>query len=162
MNSDRRIARITSGKKIIRSFLTAVFLFTAVTSCSSQKAVLKEIPIIRDGEVIAVVKAEIARTKEEQSLGLMYRNDLPDGQGMLFIYEKDQIMSFWMKNTNIPLSIAFISYDGRIIDIKNMYPHDETSVTSSRSVRFALEVPQGWFSRAGIKEGDIVVINNEE
>jgi uncharacterized membrane protein (UPF0127 family) len=75
---------------------------------------------------------------------------------MLFVYDSDQIMSFWMKNTNIPLSIAFIAFDGRIIEIKDMYPHDENSVLSSRSVRYALEVPQGWFLRAGIIPGDVV------
>ena len=76
------------------------------------------------------------------------------------IYERDEVLSFWMKNTYIPLSIAFITYEGRIIEIKDMYPHIEISVTSSRSVRYALEVPQGWFSKTGIREGDIVVMSN--
>jgi uncharacterized membrane protein (UPF0127 family) len=104
------------------------------------------------------VKAEIARTDEERNTGLMYRKKLPDGEGMLFVYERDQIMSFWMKNTYIPLSIAFITSDGRIIEIKDMYPHDETSVLSSRSARYALEVPQNWFSRVGVQLGDILKI----
>jgi uncharacterized membrane protein (UPF0127 family) len=65
-----------------------------------------------------------------------------------------------MKNTIIPLSIAFIASDGRIIDIKDMRPNDLNAVKSSRSVRYALEVPQGWFGRAGVKPGDIVIIEN--
>jgi uncharacterized membrane protein (UPF0127 family) len=65
-------------------------------------------------------------------------------------------MSFWMKNTLIPLSIAFIATDGRIIEIKDMEPLNLSPVQSSRSVRYALEVPQGWFSRAGIGVGDII------
>jgi len=88
----------------------------------------------------------------------MFRKKLPDGEGMLFVFEADQVLSFWMKNTSIPLSIAFIAHDGKIIDIKDMYPHDTSSVVSSRSARYALEVPQGWFSRVGVRTGDVVKI----
>jgi len=102
------------------------------------------------------LEVELARTETERNTGLMYRTKLEDGKGMLFIFEKDNILSFWMKNTLIPLSIAYISYDGTIIDIKNMYPHDISPVHSSRSARYALEVPQGWFAKAGVKAGDKV------
>jgi len=138
-------------------FFSLIFIFF---SCAAQKLPVKDIPIERDGQVLAVVKAEIASTPEDRSAGLMYRKSLKDGSGMLFVFEKDQILSFWMKNTLIPLSIAYIASDGRIIDIKDMYPRNETSVTSSRSVRYALEVPQGWFSRAGVQAGDIVRVSN--
>ncbi|MDR2702618.1 MAG: DUF192 domain-containing protein [Spirochaetaceae bacterium] len=99
---------------------------------------------------------ELARTETQRNTGLMYRTELEDGKGMLFIFERDQVLSFWMKNTFIPLSIAYISYDGTIIDIRNMYPHDTSSVHSSRSVRYALEVPQGWFAKTGINAGNKV------
>ena len=131
------------------------FLF----SCNPQKLAVQQLPIEREGQKIAVVKAEIAKTKEERSQGLMYRKSLPDGKGMLFVFERDEILTFWMKNTYIPLSIAYIASDGRIIDIKDMYPNDVSPVVSSRSVRYALEVPQGWFSRAGIRTGDIVKVD---
>jgi len=138
-------------------FLLLCFNFL---SCSAKNLPVQEIQIEREGRVIATLKAEIARTSEEQAQGLMYRKELPDGEGMLFVYTRDDILSFWMRNTYIPLSIAYIASDGRIIDIRNMFPLDENTVTSTRSVRYALEVPQGWFSRSGVKEGDIVVINN--
>jgi len=144
--------------RVLRVFLFLVIIFV---SCSSQKLAVREIPIERDGQRIAVVKAEIARTQEEHTQGLMYRKELPDGEGMLFVYERDQVLSFWMKNTFIPLSIAYITSDGRIVEIRDMYPHDESSVTSGRSVRYALEVPQNWFSRAGVRLGDIVTIDLE-
>jgi uncharacterized membrane protein (UPF0127 family) len=131
------------------------FIFAA---CFSQKLPVQDISIEREGIEVALVMAEIARTPEERNKGLMFRKSLPEGEGMFFIFERDDILSFWMKNTSIPLSIAFIAYDGRIIDIKDMYPHDENSVHSSRSARFALEVPQGWFSRAGVQSGDVVKI----
>jgi hypothetical protein len=142
-----------------KQFLAVILCSFLLLSCSSQKLTVRELSIERDGQVIATVKAEIARTQEEKEQGLMYRKELPDGEGMFFIFDRDQVLSFWMKNTYIPLSIAYISYDGTIIDIKDMYPHDTNSVRSSRSVRYALEVPQGWFDRAGVREGDRVVIN---
>jgi uncharacterized membrane protein (UPF0127 family) len=102
------------------------------------------------------VSAEIARTESERSKGLMFRRELADGKGMLFVFERDQILSFWMKNTLIPLSIAYIAWNGRIIEILDMEPGDLRSVTSSRSARYALEVPQGWFDRAGVRPGDFL------
>ena len=139
-----------------KRFLKLFPVFICLLACTSNKLTVKELSIERDGRPVGAIKAEIAITNDEKSAGLMYREKLPDGEGMLFVYERDQIMSFWMQNTLIPLSIAFIASDGRIIEIKDMYPHDENSVKSSRSVRYALEVPQGWFSRAGIMPGDIV------
>jgi uncharacterized membrane protein (UPF0127 family) len=106
-----------------------------------------------DGGTSAVT-AELARTDEQKMRGLMFRKTLADGNGMLFVYEYDHIMSFWMKNTLVPLSIAFISRDGLIIDILDMEPLSTRPIRSSRSVRYALEVPQGWFARQGILEGD--------
>ncbi|MDR2758975.1 MAG: DUF192 domain-containing protein [Spirochaetaceae bacterium] len=100
------------------------------------------------------IQAEIARTEAERARGLMHRTALPNGEGMLFVFERDQILSFWMKDTLIPLSIAFISYDGRILEIYDMQPRDLSSIHSSRSARYALEVPQGWFERTGIRVGD--------
>jgi len=141
------------------SWLISVFFLCFILSCSSQKLTVQELPIERDGIEIVVVKVEIAQTEEERNRGLMFRKKLPDGEGMLFIFERDEVLSFWMKNTLIPLSIAFITSDGRIIDIKDMYPHDENSILSSRSARYALEVPQGWFSRAGVQNGDVVRIS---
>ena len=122
---------------------------------------MQEIQIERDGHHIAAVKAEIASTDEQRANGLMHREKLPDGEGMLFVFEGDQVASFYMKNTVIPLSIAFITYDGKITEIKDMYPNNEVSIKSSRSVRYALEVPQGWFSRAGVTVGDVIVRSEE-
>jgi uncharacterized membrane protein (UPF0127 family) len=72
------------------------------------------------------------------------------------VFEKDEVLSFWMKNTTIPLSIAFISAEGRLLEIRDMEPLNLNSIRSSRSVRYALEVPQGWFTRAGIPLNSIV------
>ena len=119
--------------------------------------ITKTISIISENGLVNV-EVELAQTDAERSTGLMYRKELEDGKGMLFIFEADQVLSFWMKNTLIPLSIAYIAYDGVIIDIRDMYPNNTTSVHSSRSVRYALEVPQGWFGRVGIKVGDKITL----
>jgi len=162
-NSKRITTELHGERKRNRSIsscgLWLIILILFLVSCNSQKIAVYEFPIERDGVVLAVVKAEIARTPEERTQGLMHRQSLPDGEGMFFIFERDEILSFWMKNTYIPLSIAYISSDGRIIDIKDMHPHDLNSVVSSRSVRYALEVPQGWFSRVGVREGDRINTN---
>ncbi len=106
----------------------------------------------------AEVTAEIARTPRERELGLMFRKELADGKGMLFVFDADERLSFWMKNTLVPLSIAYISSDGTIREILDMEPRSLAPVPSQYSVRYALEVPQGWFSRAGVRVGDRVIL----
>ena len=142
-----------------RSVLFSLILFLFVlSSCSSLEKFEKRDLVIEGQGGRIPLRAEIARTDAQRQQGLMHRKELKDGDGMLFIFERDQILSFWMKNTLIPLSIAYISYDGIIIDIRDMYPNNTSPVHSSRSVRYALEVPQGWFGRAGIKVGDKVTL----
>ncbi len=103
-----------------------------------------------------VLRLEVARTTEEQAKGLMHRKTLPENQGMLFPYESDRKLSFWMKDTAIPLSIAFLAADGTIKEIYDMRPFSLKTVSSRQSVRFALEVNQGLFVRLGIGVGDRV------
>jgi uncharacterized membrane protein (UPF0127 family) len=141
-------------------FLLLVFTFNSgIAACSSQKFKTTLLSIEREDSTAVNITVEIARTDEERSTGLMRRKKLGDGEGMIFVFDRDQQLSFWMKNTIIPLSIAFIASDGRIIEIKDMYPNDTNSVKSSRSLRYALEVPQGWFRRANVKPGDVVKID---
>jgi uncharacterized membrane protein (UPF0127 family) len=113
----------------------------------------KTIVIVNQAGEDVPIDTELAVTAEEQRRGLMFRKKLDDGFGMLFVYQRDQILSFWMKDTLIPLSIAFISHEGRIIEIHDMKPQSLEAVRSGRSVRYALEAPQGWFERAGISAG---------
>jgi len=151
-----------NSKRFLFSFIV-INVFFSFNSCVAGKAQtgLETAILTITGENTSVsVEVELARTEAERVTGLMYRNKLEDGKGMLFIFEADQVLSFWMKNTSIPLSIAFIGFDGTITDIRDMYPNNTNPVHSSRSVRYALEVPQGWFSGAGIKPGDKVLLEN--
>jgi uncharacterized protein len=98
--------------------------------------------------------AEIADTPEASENGLMFRDSLPEDRGMIFIFEPPKKATFWMRNTKIPLSIAFIDSAGTILEIKPMNPMDETIVPSrSDQVAYALEVNQGWFYRHRISAG---------
>jgi uncharacterized membrane protein (UPF0127 family) len=104
----------------------------------------------------ARVIAEVASTETERERGLMFRTALADGEGMIFVFDKDEAIAFWMKNTKLPLSLAYISSDGTIRQIVDLEPESLASIPSERSVRYALEVPRGWFSRVGVKVGDKV------
>jgi uncharacterized membrane protein (UPF0127 family) len=102
------------------------------------------------------VRVEIADGPFEQQRGLMYRTSLGEDRGMLFVFQREQPLSFWMKNTRIPLSIAYIDSKGRITDILDMKPLDDKPphYVSSEPVQYALEVNQGFFDEHGVKVGD--------
>ncbi|WP_322994748.1 DUF192 domain-containing protein [Castellaniella sp.] len=102
------------------------------------------------------LQVELADTPETLSQGLMHRTHLPDDHGMLFVFEQAEIRCFWMKNTLIPLSIAFINDQGRIISIQDMQPKNLATHCSPSAVSAALEMNQGWFQRSGIQIGDPV------
>ncbi len=107
-------------------------------------------------------EVELAFTTEEVTQGLMYRNSMEDDHGMLFVYRQPQFLSFWMKNTNLPLSIAFIRVDGTIDIIRDMKPLDTGPRYRSRyRCQFALEMNQGWFEKHDIQAGDEVILPQE-
>ncbi len=109
---------------------------------------------LKVGEEIYTI--EIARTKEDRRRGLMDRHTIGTHEGMLFVFERDQHLSFWMKDTYIPLSIAYISKNGVIKSIHEMKPESIKPVESNYAVRFALELPRGAFTRSGVKVGDTI------
>jgi uncharacterized membrane protein (UPF0127 family) len=142
--------------------ISLIFLAAVNGACAGgdtkpqARLVTRELRISGAEGTETAVLAEIARTDDQRERGLMWRQSLADGEGMLFVFEWDRILSFWMKNTLIPLSIAYIAYDGRILEIHDMEPRNLRPVRSGRSARYALEVPQGWFARVGIKAGDVL------
>ena len=144
--------------KRLLSLITILILLTSLLSCKTQKLPVKDVKIIRQDGTEFIVKAEIAEKAEDRKQGFMERKVIPDGTGMLFIFERDQILSFWMHNTPHPLSIAYIDSKGKIRNLYDMNPYSRESILSTVSVRYALEVPQGWFKKNGITEGDTVLI----
>jgi len=101
--------------------------------------------------------AEVADSPAERGAGLMFRDALAPHTAMVFVYPNAQPRSFWMRNTCLPLSIAYINAEGTILTLADMTPLNERGVPSGRPAQYALEVPQGWFARKGISVGDRVV-----
>ena len=99
------------------------------------------------------IRAEVADTPELRRKGLQHRQDLPGGCGMLFIFEEETPVTFWMKDTFIPLSIAFMKADGTITQIETMQPESRLLIPSREPARYALEVRQGWFEDHAVKPG---------
>jgi uncharacterized membrane protein (UPF0127 family) len=136
-----------------RKIRAALFFFLLLPISLAYSQNLSKIPLyIKEREI----RVEVARTPGERAEGLMYRKHLGKEEGMLFIFEEEGYHSFWMKNTLIPLSIAFIDKEGRIVKITNMKPLALDSHAPPRPVLYALEMNQGWFSKNGIKTGDIM------
>jgi uncharacterized membrane protein (UPF0127 family) len=140
----------TRAIKEIAAALLLVFLFWESTVYP--QAPLK-IPLYLKQTEIWV---EVAKTPEERAKGLMNRNQLGKDEGMLFIFETEGIHGFWMKNTLIPLSIAFIDKDGKIVRISEMKPQTLDSHDPPQPILYALEMNKGWFAAHGFKVGDVI------
>ncbi len=104
----------------------------------------------------SAVRAEVAATAESRATGLMFRREMGRDEGMLFVFPQEEPLSFWMKNTHLPLSIAFLDAKGVILNIEDMEPRTETPHRSKGPARYALEMNQGWFKKRGAGPGDIV------
>jgi uncharacterized membrane protein (UPF0127 family) len=106
------------------------------------------------------ISVELANDPQSRALGLMYRREMCEDCGMLFKFDSVRIASIWMKNTYIPLDLAYINAFGKIVDIKQLKPHDLTSVPSSVPVLYALDMNKGWFEKNDLSVGDKVTIPN--
>jgi uncharacterized membrane protein (UPF0127 family) len=104
-----------------------------------------------------LIDAQVAQTPEQRQVGLMMRKDMPQQEGMIFIFEQATRQCFWMKNTLLPLTAAFVAEDGRIVNLADMKPQSEEAHCSEEPVRFVLEMNQGWFAKKGIKPGSKLV-----
>jgi uncharacterized membrane protein (UPF0127 family) len=133
----------------------AAVLLAALLGCASASAQTEaqKLPSIRLNAGIHNIQAEFARTPEERTVGLMFRTAMGTNDGMLFAFEQPAQQCFWMKNTLLPLSVAFVADDGSIVNIEDMKPQTLDSHCSAKPVRFVLEMNQGWFAKRGNKPG---------
>lgn len=99
------------------------------------------------------IDAQVASTPTQRQIGLMQRRDMPAHEGMLFVFEQPGVQCFWMKNTPLPLTAAFVADDGTIVNLADMQPLSEDSHCSAKPVRYVLEMNQGWFAQRGLKAG---------
>lgn len=108
------------------------------------------------------VEVEVAGPRGGSNLGLMFRKSMGTDEGMWFEFDKEEIRSFWMRNTKLPLSIAFVDSKGVITNVADMIPHDPSQVWSKRPARYALEMNRGWFQKKGIRAGDEIRIGEKK
>jgi uncharacterized membrane protein (UPF0127 family) len=99
------------------------------------------------------IEVQLAVTPAQRQTGLMFRKEMPQGEGMLFIFEEPTRQCFWMKNTLLPLTAAFVADDGTIVNLADMKPQTTDSHCSDKPVRYVLEMNVGWFAKKGIKAG---------
>ena len=137
------------------TFLTSLWLAACVATlpAAAQEGPQAKLPMAELTAGMHVIHTELAVTPEQQATGMMFRRGMGANEGMLFVNADAGVRCFWMRNTLIPLSIAFVAEDGTIVNIADMAPRSDESHCSVKPVRYALEVPLGWFTKRGFKAG---------
>jgi uncharacterized protein len=139
---------------MIRHLATALALLSFIFVSAIPPATAADLPTTTLTIGKHRITAEVASTPEQRATGLMNRFSLQPDHGMLFVFERPEVQAFWMKNTYVPLSIAFISASGQILNIEDMAPQTETSHWSKGPAQFALEMRKGWFADRGVRVGE--------
>lgn len=134
------------------AFLSCLLSLWA-TSAWSQDQPQTQLPRVTLTAGMHLISAQVAATPEQRSIGLMHRREMPTHEGMLFVFEQPGVQCFWMKNTLLPLTAAFVADDGTIVNLADMQPQTLDSHCSAQPVRFVLEMNQGWFAKRGIQAG---------
>ena len=135
---------------------TATLLCVLLLGCSTawaQSAAQPRLPTIDLTLGIHVIRTELAVSPDQQATGMMFRRQMAPNEAMLFVNDEPAQRCFWMRNTLLPLTIAFVADDGTIVNLADMQPLSEQSHCSVRPVRYALEMNQGWFAKRGIRAG---------
>jgi uncharacterized membrane protein (UPF0127 family) len=119
----------------------------------SQESPQLQLPRVTLSAGMHLIHAQVAATNEQRATGLMFRKEMPASEGMLFVFEQPSSQCFWMKNTLLPLTAAFVADDGTIVNLADMKPQTTNAHCSAKPVRYVLEMNQGWFAKRGIKAG---------
>jgi uncharacterized protein len=131
---------------------TALALSVCSTACAQEQA-QTDLPRVTLSAGIHQIEAQVAQTPQQQEIGLMFRRSMPPNEGMLFVFPSANRVCFWMKNTLLPLTAAFMTDDGTIVNLADMKPQTTTSHCADKPVRYVLEMNKGWFGKHGIKAG---------
>ena len=121
--------------------------------CQAQDAPQAELARVKISAGMHLIDSQLAATPEQHAFGLMFRKGMPASEGMLFVFAQASVQCFWMKNTPLPLTAAFIADDGTIVNLADMRPNTTDSHCSTQPVRYVLEMNWGWFGKRGIKPG---------
>jgi uncharacterized protein len=137
--------------RILRT-LAALAFAAALLPAFGQDAQMN-LPRVKLSAGMHQIDAQVAATPEQREVGLMFRKEMPQHEGMLFVFERPSVQCFWMMNTLLPLTAAFVADDGTIVTLADMKPLTTDSHCSDKPVRFVLEMNQGWFAKKGLKPG---------
>ncbi len=138
---------------IRRATLIFGLLAALTTTTWSLEEPQRKLPRVALTAGMHLIQAQVAATPEQRATGLMYRTDMPANEGMLFVFEEPAGQCFWMKNTLLPLTAAFVADDGTIVNLADMKPQTTDSHCSEKPVRYVLEMNQNWFAKRGLKAG---------
>lgn len=138
-------------KNIAIAVLTLASLWG--TGAQAQNQAQMDLPRTKISAGMHLIDAQVASTPKQQEIGLMFRKEMPVQEGMLFVFGESSVKCFWMKNTDLPLTAAFVADDGTIVTLADMKPQTTDSHCSKKPVRYVLEMNLGWFAKKGIKEG---------
>ena len=144
---------IARARGCMRDWLAGTALVLAGAAALAQAIPQPRLPTVELSAGVHNIVAEVARTPQQQQIGMMMRTRMEQHEGMLFVFDEVGPRCFWMRNTLLPLSIAFIADDGTIVNIAEMQPQSDESHCAARPVRYALEMNKGWFAKRGIKPG---------
>lgn len=133
--------------------MLASVLMLLLTPALAQDAPQLDLPRTTLKAGMHLVQAQVASTPQQRAVGLMHRADMPANEGMLFVFEQPAVQCFWMKNTLLPLTAAFVQDDGTVVNLADMQPQSLDSHCSAKPVRYVLEMHQGWFAKRRIQKG---------
>ena len=138
---------------LARTLATVALGLALVQTAAAQESPQLNLPRVKLSAGMHQIDAQVAQTPAQRQIGLMHRREMPQHEGMLFVFEQPATQCFWMKNTLLPLTAAFIADDGTIVNLADMKPQTEDSHCSTKPVRFVLEMNQGWFGKKNLKAG---------
>lgn len=136
---------------ILRRCLVLLSFLLFVPSAFGQ-----QMPLVQLTAGMYRITAEMANTPQNREIGLMHRESMGENRGMVFVFDFDATHCMWMRNTLIPLSVAFLDNDGAVLNIEDMAPQTETNHCAAKPARYALEMNKGWFAQRGIGPGDVI------
>jgi len=146
-----------SMSKVISNYLQAFVLMLAgaltTFNAFGQGSLQMNLPRITLNAGMHLIQVQVAQDFEQRQIGLMWRKEMPQNEGMLFVFEQASVQCFWMRNTLLPLTAAFVADDGTIVNLADMKPQSDESHCSKKPVRFVLEMNQGWFAKRNIQAG---------
>lgn len=137
----------------MRKMIASLLLALLPTLSPAQEAPQMNLPRTNLKAGMHLIQAQVATTPQQRAIGLMFRREMPANEGMLFEFEQPAVQCFWMRNTLLPLTAAFVADDGTVVNLADMQPLSEASHCSAKPVRYVLEMHQGWFAKRAIGPG---------